>query len=453
MVENVRGRCRALQYQLAACYFEAVDAGHNEQHARINYPLLAVLILALVVRLGWALSRSIDEQALESLPDQREYLALGRNLIESRNLSFTDSRFSDVVYAFRTPGYPMMIAMCGGSPRMVRGAQALVDTSTCLAVYLLARRWLSRDASVFAALVCALHPFLIYFCGLILTETIFTAMLAWGLVLLMTTVTRWWIGGGVLLALAVLVRPGAIAMPVVLGVLAAVANPKQAKPYQRWSLPVGTTMLLITLAVLLPWALRNSRVVGQWVWTSTNSGFTAYDGFNPDASGASDQSFVKDMPQLRRMTEAGRSEYLAEKAKSFMRENPQRVLELAVVKIGRTWSPRPLSAEFSKPLYVAVAYAFAGPVYLLALFGLSYRTLPRMAKLLLLAPAIYLTVSAAMSVGSLRYRVPAEPYIAILAAAGAEMIVRRLMERPAFVRVAVESEEGSGSADENAARS
>jgi 4-amino-4-deoxy-L-arabinose transferase-like glycosyltransferase len=427
-----------------------VHDGAEVARPSINYPLLAVLAVALLLRLGWALSRPVDEQALASLPDQREYLALGRNLVQGRGLGFTDPRFSDVVYAFRTPGYPLLVAMCGGNVRLVRAAQAILDTSTCLAVYLLARRWLSRGSSVFASLVCAVHPFLIYFCGLILTETLFTTMLAWGMVLLMLPRRRWWIPGAIILALSVLVRPGAIALPVVLGIAAAFLNTQQAKPYHRWSLPVGTTMLLLTLLVLLPWGLRNSRVVGRWIWTSTNSGFTAYDGFNPDATGASDQSFIRDMPQLRRMTEVERSEYLAEKAKTFMRENPLRSLELAVVKIGRTWSPRPLSAEFSRPLYVAVAYAFAGPVYLLAVLGLSYRTLPRFAKLFLLAPAIYLTVSAALSVGSLRYRVPAEPYIAILAAAGAELTVRKLMERPAFVRVSVESEEGSGSADENA---
>jgi len=29
-------------------------------------------------------------------------------------------------------------------------------------------------------------------------------------------------------------------------------------------------------------------VLGRWIWTSTNAGFTAYDGFNPDATGASE---------------------------------------------------------------------------------------------------------------------------------------------------------------------
>ena len=400
----------------------------------INYPLLAILLFALIVRLGWALTRPVDEAVLKTLPDQREYLAIARNVLAGNGLQFTDPRFSDVVYAFRTPGYPLFLAACYGNVRIVRGAQAIVDTLTVLAVYLLARRWLPDRASLFAALICAFHPFLIYFTGLLLTETMFTAMLIWAMVSL-TRPGRWWIAGGLILALSIWVRPNAVFLPVVLGVLAAVLNRNQAKPYHRWSLPVGTTMLLLTVLVLLPWAMRNRRVVGQWVWTSTNAGFTAYDGFNPDATGASDQSFVREMPQLGQMNEVQRSDYLSQRATTYVREKPIRAIELAVVKVGRTWSPRPLSAEFSRPLYVAVAYSFTGPVYLLAVLGLAYRTLPKAAKLFLLAPAIYLTIGAALSVGSLRYRVPAEPALAVLAAAGMQGALRKLTERPRFRRV------------------
>jgi hypothetical protein len=46
-------------------------------------------------------------------------------------------------------------------------------------------------------------------------------------------------------------------------------------------------------------------------------------------------------------------------------------------------------------------------------------------KLLLLVPALCLTLIHAASVGSLRYRMPAEPQIAILAAGGASAILTR----------------------------
>jgi hypothetical protein len=170
-------------------------------------------------------------------------------------------------------------------------------------------------------------------------------------------------------------------------------------------------------------------VLGRWVWTSTNGGITSYDGFNPDATGASDQKFVEAMPQLRGMSEVQRDEYLAAKAKGYIRSNPLRAMQLAGIKIARTWSPIPLSEQFSRPLYVAVALAYALPIYLLIVAGLLSSYLPASSKVFLSAPAVYFTLAAALSVGSLRYRIPAEVPMAVLAA-GAGAPARGSSTRP-----------------------
>ena len=382
-----------------------------------NRLLPLILLIALLLRVGWAVSRPVDDAAVDQLPDQREYLEIARSFLRGEGLSFADPRFVQTVYAYRTPGYPLFLAACGANVRVARVGQCLLDTSTILAAYLLARRWLNRGPSLFAAALVALNPFLVYFCGLLLTETLFTALLAWGMVLLLSRRTVPWLFGGAILALSVLVRPGALAMPIMLGVLAAVVNRRSEGPYhRRWPLPVATTMLLLTLLALLPWAVRNHRVVGRWVWTSTNAGITSYDGFNPDATGGSDQSFVRTMPQLRNMNETERNDYLASLASQYLRQNPRRSLDLAGAKVARTWSPRPLSSEFSRPEYVAAALGYSVPFDVLVLIGLFAGRLPRAAKVFLVAPAVYLTLGAAMSVGSLRYRVPAEVPLAMLAA-------------------------------------
>ncbi|MGA2230934.1 MAG: hypothetical protein ABSH22_08550, partial [Tepidisphaeraceae bacterium] len=225
---------------------------------------------------------------------------------------------------------------------------------------------------------------------------------------------------------------------------------------------------------------RNQAHLGVWVWTSTNSGITQYDGFNPQATGASDQTFLRDMPQVKKMVEIERSQYLGALANQFIRDHPGRCVELAFLKIARLWSPMPLSAQFGRPLYVAAEIAYATPLFVLAVIGLTRgaahahegitpspctqgegpgegsstfanisrkakddphpsplpaymergpdqatpqavgvrgRGLPPRAKVLLLVPALYFTVVHAASVSGLRYRLPAEPPLAILAAA------------------------------------
>src|SRR5438045_5856980 len=100
------------------------------QTRRWRTALVALLVAALALRLGWALSRPNDDAFIRALPDQREYLELGRNLLAGRGLVFHDERLDADVFAFRTPGYPLLIAACGGNVRIVRAAQAFLDTST-----------------------------------------------------------------------------------------------------------------------------------------------------------------------------------------------------------------------------------------------------------------------------------------------------------------------------------
>src|SRR5204862_3367923 len=130
-------------------------------------------------------------------------------------------RFDADVYAYRAPGYPLLIATCGGNVRAIRLAQAALDTSTALAAYLLARRWLAPRASFIAALLVALNPFLIYFSGLILSETLFIALLAWGMLLITLPIAAGQrtrplpIFGMLLLALSILVRPSVLLLPLI----------------------------------------------------------------------------------------------------------------------------------------------------------------------------------------------------------------------------------------------
>jgi len=431
-----------------------------------RYLALAVIVqLALALRLGFILTRTDSVAALSELPDQTEYLQIGRNLSTGDGLQFTDPRFGQEVWAYRTPGYPLLVAVCGGRLALIRLTQALLDTSTIIAVYLLARNWLGEGTSLLAAALAAVNPLSIYFSGMILSESLFTAMLIWGMVLM---TRRAWFAGTILLAMSVLVRPSALALPAILSMFARGKSPTES-PFSRrtrWHrrgaallsqcIRIGAAAILTAL-VLLPWAWRNHQLLGEWIWTSTNSGVTQYDGFHPGATGASDQDFLRDMPELAAMTEVQRSNYLGEKAREFIQSHPLECLKLAVLKIARLWSPMPLSAQYSRPVYVAVELAYALPLFIFAIVGLmrnGWRShigdewhstptltlplstrggdnevdsmphalgLPRNgwrsgARRFLLAPALYFTLIHAASVASLRYRAPLEPLLAIPAA-------------------------------------
>jgi len=478
---------------------------------RLPSGLWIVLGLALLLRVGWGLTRSSSNAAIDALPDQREYLSIARSILGGRGAQFFDERFKQTVYAYRMPGYSWLIAACGCDPRVVRGLQALLDTSTVLAVFLLARRVLepreandglgglaaapqgrasenvslhcammhqdlplesrpfgaaakrvleplrSRQMSppLLAALLVATNPFLIYFSGLLLSETLFAAMLVWGMLLLLSSARRrmLWILGAILLAISIYVRPSALLLPVILAFASALAgarrlgsgSPSPSTPGEgaREGALVARRRIhgnikpavyraalagVLIVAALFPWARRNSQpsVLGCWIWTTTNGGITAYDGWNPIADGGSNQAFLRNMPELSGMGEIQRSDYLAGRAREFVMHHPLRAVKLAFVKLARLWSPMPLSEQYSSPAYRAVGLLYCVPFDLLVLAGLIRGKLTPAAKVFLLLPAIYLTVVHVASVGSLRYLLPAIPPMGVLAGS--------LFSRPRFGR-------------------
>jgi len=378
---------------------------------------------------------------------------------------FHDDRFDQDIYAYRTPGYPLFLAACGASPVAARAAQAFLDISIALAAYLLARQVRGSRSGVseevqsnldlkttdpcplLAAAFIAFNPFLVYFSGLILSETLFAAMLMWGVVFL-----AWYpagerdggdtakapdglfntaqLSGLALLALSILVRPASLFLPILIAAITPAARLRQ-----RIS-RIAIAILLIFL-ILLPWAIRNRLLLGRWVWLTTNGGITQYDGFNPAATGASDQSFLQrpDLQHVRSMSEVDRDRYFSNLAsgqiRMWLRSDPARLFSLAAAKLARTWSPVPLSAEFgSRKIYLFVAAIFAIPFDLLIILGLIAGRLPWRMKVLLLAPALYFTAVHALSVGSLRYRIPSEPPLAIIAAAGVGLLKPRMDKKP-----------------------
>ena len=387
--------------------------------------VVPILILAAILRIGWGFSRPADDAALAALPDQLEYLKLGRSLLAGDGLVMTDPRFGTAVYAFRAPGYPAFVALFGGNTTFVRLAQALLDTSTVFASFLLARRYVPQYAWVAAALT-AVCPFLIYFSALILTETLFTALLVWGVVALTTPQaapkTRYFLLGVVVLCLSVLVRPGALALPVLLAGLAAMTAPRLPK------LPVLATALAVAALTLLPWAYRNHTVLNEWVFTTTNVGITAYDGFNPAADGSSNQSaFLPHLPHLSALTETQRNHHLKQLEADYRAENPARLYLLTLQKLLRTWSPVPLSQENRSWEQLVASAVYCSMAWSLAVVGLLKFRGPghRGMKSLTLLTATYLTLSAVLTVGSLRYRIPVEPLLAVLASMGAAALAQR----------------------------
>jgi len=223
------------------------------------------------------------------------------------------------------------------------------------------------------------------------------------------------VAAGLAAAGLVYLHPQWLALPVLTG-LAALAAPGRGRWLARWGIVAG-----VCVAALAPWAARNARVVGRPVVTTTRVGVTWYDGVGPGATGASDMRFEQ---QLRGLTD-GLSEtqydaFYRRAAWEAVCEDPGRVASLAWVKVRRLWSPVPNVAEGQEALYRWTAMAAYVPMAGGGLLGVLVLVRRRPGALvLLLAGPVAVTLASAAMVGSIRYRVPVEPMLFVLAGVSA----------------------------------
>ncbi len=211
--------------------------------------------------------------------DTGEYLALADNLYNYGAYSL--NHFPDFIPSLRrAPGYPYFLTLFhwfgGGrvSFQAVAFVQCVLDSLTAAAVFLLARKVVSKPFAVGCALVYALHPGAILRSRLILTECLFTFLLVAGVLFLLESLEnekkRLLIFGALMLGFAVLTRPVAIVLPV-LFVFAVLLKVKSAGKYQAITM-FGAVFLL----ALVPWLYRCYAVSGHFIFVQGVSAFQFY---------------------------------------------------------------------------------------------------------------------------------------------------------------------------------
>ena len=112
---------------------------------------------------------------------------------------------------------------------------------------------------------------------------------------------------------------------------------------------------------------------------------------------------------------------LRDAAIDYIVHNPQRFLKLAALKFQRIWQFWPVNDAFRNTSTVIISVGSFAPVLLLAGFGLfaKRRLLRQLSPILLFA--LGYTGVLMILVGTIRYRLPLEPFLIVLAGAGAEL--------------------------------
>jgi 4-amino-4-deoxy-L-arabinose transferase-like glycosyltransferase len=397
-----------------------------------------VFFVALAPRLGFVLLRWMQHGPALEYPDEALHWQLASNLVHDGALVSDDGRF-----AVRMPLYPLFLAPFAALGPIgilaTRLVQALLGAATALVAWQWLRRAGGARMAIVAGLLVALDPFGVFFANLLLTEVLFTFVAvalcssAWRLASESASGWRSAILLGVLGAAAIMIRPSAaLWIPAIWVLVALLAADRRRMLLRLWICPVALAL------TLLPWGIRNQIVLGDFAWLSANGGLTLYDAQGPQADGSSDQSFLANMPELATMGEVERDHTLQRRALEQMSADPARVIRLAGIKVLRMWNPLPNVPEYrtSRAAVAGAAYTvivLVGALVALAVRGaLTPAARHRRRAVLALAwlPVVYFTLLHSVYIGSVRYRVPLMPMLAI---ATATIFARRQPGQPAAV--------------------
>ena len=224
------------------------------------------------------------------------------------------------------------------------------------------------------------------------------------------------LGVGAASGAAILVRPSwALFVPIMLVVwiIAAMAGRARLWPVLR----DGGLIALGLVVVMSPWWVRNASIYGRFIPTALWTGASLYDGLNPTATGASDMRFLEE-PEIWPLDELDQDAELTRRAVAFARERPGRAVELAVVKLGRFWSPWPNAEGFRSPALAVASAMVVVPVLACVAVGLWRRRGDARGWVLLAGPLVYFCALHLVFASSMRYRIPAEVPAMGLAAVG-----------------------------------
>jgi 4-amino-4-deoxy-L-arabinose transferase-like glycosyltransferase len=410
-------------------------------------PVLYIFLAALSLRLAFVLTVPLETLAVG---DQADYAAMAENLVAGGGFAIHPG----IPTPDRAPGYPVFVAavyaVSGNSPRAALIAQSVLSALTCLLLFWILRETLEdENVARLGAGLLAFYPVLIVYCGRLLSETLFTFLVAASMLLLARHLRRGKpleaLLAGLVMGAATLVRPGALLMPwLVLGLMLL---------YGRSRAVAWLGYAAVFFLTLVPWTMRNQELFGFRSLAARGPGFGLYvtghmtRGMSYEAA---DRAYyeVAARPEYRETAfEKGRSpqaaldQWASREGKELIFAHPLAYARIVAMRLPRFWITshssafgidQPVSEYRRQGRWSPLAFRGASLLIhavILALAGwgaLILRDRWRSAVFLAAIP-LYMNIHISFDLIP-RYHLPAMPYILGLAAVPLLWRVRRIFD-------------------------
>lgn len=406
--------------------------------------VLCILLVALLLRLGMVLTSDTT-----NYPDFHDFLHHANGIIEGH---YPD-RSIEAVYSFRAPLYPFLLSvfirLFGERFILVTLFQAITGVALVYVIYLFGRRLFNEQAGLISAALASVYPYLIHPIGHIQTESLFTLLIFTGTVWFTEAVgadrkeggkhLRWAVGAGLLLGLAILCRPSAMLMILILGVWVVGMASLRIREWRALTRPY--LILLVSAGfVVLPWTVRNYIRFSELILVNNQAGEIFWYGNSPHyleryrvttreefgAIGRKQAEEAKaDEAFVSHLTPGELDRYYWKKGWSYVSSSPREWVYLLFLKWVAFWRPwvNPVAYGWGTVLLSAV---FSVPVFLAGGIGLVqlFRTGRYRYFALLLAIFVVHSVFFTLFHPAVRYRTPTvDVYLLVLAGGGLRFLV------------------------------
>lgn len=289
--------------------------------------LALVLLVALALRLVWAWLVPVVP-----VSDSVGYDTFARTLLEHGVFGWT----RDEPFAFWPPGTTFLHAavygLFGYHYAAIVGMNIILSLILIVSTARLALRLHGERAAIVAAWVLALWPTLVVFTTVLASELPF-------LVFSVVALDVWTASSrpslargllvGVLLGVAALVRPLALALPVVYA-FAMVVQTWAARDLAVRHAVTGVVAALAMGLVIAPWTWRNHQLYGETVLVSTNGGITLWMGNAPGTDGR----YLPVPDELSHLSDHEQAQILGARARQYILDDPVGFVVRSVRKLG-----------------------------------------------------------------------------------------------------------------------
>jgi 4-amino-4-deoxy-L-arabinose transferase-like glycosyltransferase len=424
--------------------------------------LFAIVLVAFALRVGWVAYAGVQPHFVgdpEAYLLQGETFARGEGyvnpLVDIANVTHRakhEPLESASPASFYPPGYPAFVGAIvwvvwhtpipdDGLVRAVGYLQALLGAISVLFAFEIARKAFDSRVALIAAAIVALYPNLIMTTATLQLETVFVFLVLATVLVLMPVAThdhpsvpRLLVGGAMTGAVA-LVRPTIGLVIVALVATLAIAR----APVRDVMRSVGIILLAMT-ALLAPWTIRNEIRLHAFVPISTGIGITVCVSRNDEATGALDTGIMERHCQPHHSyaspaaREVATNTYATRRAFDWVVAHPERELRMWFTRTSLAFRTDhsglgDIRSSMSSQWASAIAWFSDAASYAVlgfsAIGGLVVARRRMRGGAFIVATSLALATVPIILYGDPRYRVPTEPFFAILAAAGLATATRR----------------------------